>query len=462
MKKRVILLSIILLVIGVIFINRKQEEQILDVNSLNISEENTPVLAMYKNDTGDTKDDQEIDTMPEEGYTIDEQRSYCYTTDKNNPDEVDLHTNDNGEHIIGKLKKNSKCFLYFNKAKTPSEKTLAQLNLKESEGCPVADASGNVTFKALATTEDLLCKAQDDYGDTYYFRGAPTKNWVKIGNTYWQIIRINGNGTIRLIYNGINTIRTDEGTIARASKYYNLNANDNKYVGFMYGPKGTTASKNYEEATTNLEKSTILEELEGWYINDATGKELAKYAQYLDGATGFCNDRQINKGNPRVWWTYDEAMGYGNYVTVYAPFSRFVQSNNNNKTLSQGVTPTFKCGSPGRDLFTTKTEQGIGNGALTIDEVDIPIGLITVDELVYAGGYPGQTNTSYYLCNHREYWTMSPYYSDPNANVFYVVNDGNLYFNYVFTAKGVRPVINLKAGTLTKGTGTTGDPFTFA
>ena len=51
----------------------------------------------------------------------------------------------------------------------------------------------------------------DDYTATtgmksYYYRGAVDNNWVKFGkdstgkDIYWRIIRINGDGSIRMIY----------------------------------------------------------------------------------------------------------------------------------------------------------------------------------------------------------------------------------------------------------------------
>ena len=63
-------------------------------------------------------------------------------------------------------------------------------------------------FSKVATTNEGLFKAQDDLGISYYFRGAVDNNWVKFGkdssgkDIYWRIIRINGDGSIRIIYTG--------------------------------------------------------------------------------------------------------------------------------------------------------------------------------------------------------------------------------------------------------------------
>ena len=97
-----------------------------------------------------------------------------------------------------------------------------------------------------------------------------------------------------------------------------------------------------------------------------------------------------------------------------------------------------------------------GNHKLTY-----PVGLITSDEVVLAGGFGGSGNSSYYLYTGQNYWTMSPYFFDGSiAYVFYVDSDGGLNYWYVdWSALGVRPVINLKADTQFTGSGTVESPF---
>ena len=43
----------------------------------------------------------------------------------------------------------------------------------------------------------------DDYGTSYYYRGATTTNNIIFGGFCWKVIRINGNGSVRVIYNGL-------------------------------------------------------------------------------------------------------------------------------------------------------------------------------------------------------------------------------------------------------------------
>src|SRR5699024_7813929 len=73
-------------------------------------------------------------------------------------------------------------------------------------------------------------------GRTYYFAGAPTDNWIKFGGFYWRIIRINEDGTLRLIYSGNDTsgpVTTGENTRIGTSAF-NSSRNNNMYVGYMY------------------------------------------------------------------------------------------------------------------------------------------------------------------------------------------------------------------------------------
>ena len=115
----------------------------------------------------------------------------------------------------------------------------------------------------------------------------------------------------------------------------------------------------------------------------------------------------------------------------------------------------FEC-TGNSNLFTTSGSSD-GNKSLTY-----PIGLITADEVAFAGGVFGANNKSYYLCTNSTYWTMSPYwYYYTAASAFYVNSTGDLNANYVYwVVPGVRPVINLKADVqISSGNGTSASPY---
>ena len=263
----------------------------------------------------------------------------------------------------------------------------------------------------------------EDNKTTYYFRGAVENNYVSFAGFYWRIIRINEDSSIRLIYQGTTPNATnDAATIGESA--FNSNSDDNAYIGYMYGEVG---SSSYSATHANTNDSTIKGVLDSWYENNL----LTNYSSYLADA-GFCGDRSLSSGT-----------GIGTNETSYGAYNRLVNE----------YQPQFAC-PQNNDLYTTNSSTK-GNKAL-----EYPIGLITLDEVMYAGGY-ANINESYYLYTGYDYWTMSPWYFDgSNASGCYVPLGGALFLNAVHFDGGARPVINLKSGIeITGGDGTSSNPY---
>ena len=300
--------------------------------------------------------------------------------------------------------------------------TLTSLNLSPSRGTP------NFTKTSIDDKTNGIYSAKDDLGTSYYFRGNVTNNYVKFANKYWRIIRINGDGTIRMIYagtsahaNGYDDSSTDDMSIGTSA--FNSSYNDNTYVGYMYGTKGAST---YEDTHSNTTNSTIKTKLDSWYDTNIvnTGNE-----KYIADAI-YCNDRSVSSGT-----------GIGTTATTYAA-----------KTRGDNGTPTLKCPN-NNDKFTKSTT--IGNGKLTR-----MIGLITTDEVMYAGGIYGTNNKEYYLYSSTFYWTMAPYsYASGFADVGSVNYGGDLSDRHVRSASAVRPVVSLKSDAISGGSGTAASPF---
>ena len=108
-----------------------------------------------------------------------------------------------------------------------------------------------------------LYQGTDDYGTTYYYRGNVKNNIVKFAGFYWQIVRINGDGSIRLIYDGTEKNATGvKQSINNRTYQFNSLYNDPTYVGYMYGDKdGTT----FAEVHNNTNNSTIKTAVDNWY-----------------------------------------------------------------------------------------------------------------------------------------------------------------------------------------------------
>ncbi len=461
-----IIIGFILAILIVILINfftsranyRNTESIELAKGTINYSLADLNVIAMYKIEGGK---DVDIDTVPTEGYTLSE-RSYCTVPDS----EAQIKDIIDFDYFSKELnikvnKKGTKCYLYFEEYKTPSEQMVAKLEARTGKPYTTSPMPAISSTDTTSSTGKLYT-TQDNYGISYVFRGNVQDNWVTFANKRWRIIRINGDGTLRLIYQcgsasctdttGNNTQINGGNDIAYNAKY-----NDNTYVGYYNLGK---ASK-YPDAHQGKNPSTIAKYINDWY--SGTGA-MTNYTQYLSGNTGFCNDRQIAQVSRSSYNNY----GYGASYTAYAAVDRFMDASWSSLATQ---TPDLRCGvdpktkivdkaALQRDLYTTSDETGDGNGILTY-----PVGLITADEVAMAGGKDGTGNSSYYLYTNNYYWTMSPFYFYTSgwAGVFGVGVSGGLSFSDVSNAWGVRPVINLKANiTFSGGNGTSGSPFVVA
>ena len=448
--------------------------------------------------------------------------------------------------------------------------------------CPTINSDRTVNVTSAESTDGYVCSATDAYGTSYYYRGNVTNNYVKFGTSksalvygyysdtsssrkeydsletcqnaslynkkctvvreknapmYWRIVRINGDNTVRVIYDGTSAHANGESSTDRQigesvfngdwkkdnvqeiTDYHGPStAGDNAGIGYMYGNRDTivelpslsfftsvdntdtyyiakectfdestrkftlkdpiavlgsdltndyvgyytfldsnasysdyklskifsvevsesgvhveisdvvygTSSK--EVAQTNINDSTIKTYLDNWYKTNISGTE---NEQYLADNI-FCNDRSFASNNSGTGAGVSET--YYNWGDWHASKS------------------TLKC--PQRNDAFTVSDTTNGNGALTY-----PIGLITTDEAVLAGGWSA-ANNGYYLYSGSRYWTSSP---EAFRTLSAVVSDVGLKgfdgSGYVYNIGGVRPVLNLSLDVLQNGDGTMNNPY---
>ena len=298
-------------------------------------------------------------------------------------------------------------------------------------------------------SDDGIYASVDDLGTSYYFRGNITNNYVKFAGYYWRIIRINGDGSLRVIYDGTCAHANSEESEDRQIGYsaYNTNKNDNTYVGYMYGTAGSTT---YEATHTNTNNSTIKTYIDTWYNTNIKNTPNANYV--VDAI--YCNDRTRVTDTTKMaeldtaWGVTSTGEGFGTKVTYYGLFNRMTSD-------ATSVTPSLKCPET-RDKFTVSNT--LGNGKL-----DNPIGLITFDEMIFGGSYIGNTyqNNETYLYNGtNDYWTMSPYAFLDGYAYGGCGKQGAVYGNSVNVVNvGARPVISLLSSGITGGNGTASTPF---
>ena len=278
-----------------------------------------------------------------------------------------------------------------------------------------------------------LYESNDDYGKTYYYRGNVANNNVMFAGYQWQIVRINGDGTIRLLYNGLQGDNSDTKKSIN-NKHYKFNDVDGNptYVGYMYG---NVNSKLYDEVHANNYSSSIKEVLDEWYKNNI---ENMGYGKYISTDSTFCGDRTL----------YDDSGGDGINLgkdTRFGAYQRFRNSN-----------VIFYCPNMERDLYTM-TSAKIGNKSL-----NYPIGLITSDEIIFSGINGLGKNKYAWSYSSEDYWTMSPAYSSgAGRQLLWSPNlSGVVVHSWSTYELATRPVINLKADVkISRGIGTINDPY---
>lgn len=262
--------------------------------------------------------------------------------------------------------------------------------------------------------EKVLAGAADDYGTSYYFRGAIDNNYVEFANKCWRIVRITGDGSIKLVLHNDNINKvanpcaaSNNDTTSAFARYsgttyttkFNSTMNDNAYVGIMYGTPG---SSTYAETHKNSNKSTILQNLEKWYNTYISAYE-SKLADTI-----WCNDKCVYEStsyNPWSIGTRGTKYGIGQNVNYYNSVQRLVTNSN----TTGGTGPILTCPNDnlgGKLSKFTVNDTVNGNGAL-----DKKIGLLTVDEIVFAGAVYKTANTTYYLYENAsgsQWWSLTP------------------------------------------------------
>ena len=325
-------------------------------------------------------------------------------------------------------------------------------------------------FASVTTANDKgMYKKADDLGTSYYYRGAVDNNWVKFGkegtkDIYWRIIRINGDGSIRMIYSG--TTKPSENTSVTGSNgvymtgtgtqitvdsantfKFNSSSNKAEYVGYQYieGQQHGYGECNGSSASctvngNTLYNSIIKQQIDKWYAG-TTLKDNSLVSQDQI----FCNDRSATTSDSG---TPGEISGSMSTSTTYY-YGAYVR-------LVTNKSPQLKCPTAS-DKFTSR-KSSIGNKALTY-----PVGLITADEVAMAGGVYGSINSSYYLHTSSFYWSGSPYdfFSDySSAGEFSVSNGGDIGAGSVNITYGARPVVSLSSKAKISGSGTYDDVYT--
>ena len=373
--------------------------------------------------------------MPKQntGYKLDTEKSNCTNGVKVNWNYAVWHADIDYSGYNATNYTRTRCNLYFVKEDTVST-ALGDLTVNTY----IPDFSKSACDDSTCESHEKgIFMAEDDDGTSYYYRGSVENNYVKFAGYYWRIIRINGNGSIRMIYDG--TVARDNGDASANRMYctsqFNTSDDNNMYVGYMY------TNGNIHGLGTS---STIKTTNDSFYKNKLIG-----YSNYIDISSGFCGDRSTLNNQSGV--------GTGKVATYYKGYLR-VSTN----------TPNLKCENTS-DYYTVSSAS-IGNKSLTY-----PIGLVTADEVLLAGSSGGVFDGEYnyqknapdaYLTIGQDFWTMTPAgYYNPFGHLYWfsrvlpVDTLGLIDDRGPNNTLGLRPVINLKGILKFTGDGTKNNPY---
>lgn len=242
--------------------------------------------------------------------------------------------------------------------------------------------------KEVATSNEGLISTIDNKGVSYYYRGNIDNNYVRLGDYLFRIVRINGDGSVRIVLDGVLEEQ------------------------FPYNTNVTKNDKIYEQAL--YENSSLLNELNNWYET-----KLYDYSKYITNGD-FCTD-----------------ITFTNEINGIRYSSTFTRIYNDYE-------PSLYCNG---EIYSGK------------------VGLLSADEVIFAGATIHDANDSFYLYNNSingSYLTSSSYFinSEENVVMMNILADGNLGDGVLRTKDSyIRPVINISVNSRVKGEGTIDNPY---
>ena len=302
--------------------------------------------------------------------------------------------------------------------------------------------SGFKTYEECQSASNNAANANSSGGECYPIEVEKEPEFPA-GPMYWRIIRINGDGTIRMIYDGQEKVHNgvEHNAIIGSNSYSAFSGGGNNFgIANAYYTKERFLSEGYMDEYEYLltPNSFAITFVDRWYeLNLKNG-----YEQFADVV--FCNDIEYESIQ------YEEGdflLGFEEWPigSMFAPYKRNINEN---------PYPSFKClGSARRNTVSLKK----GTGTL-----NYPISLITVDELVSAGNIYAVNNKTNYLYSGEDYWTISPAINEPDMGdnlLFYTNTTGQIRATKVDAELGLRPVINLKADVEFTGDGSFDNPY---
>lgn len=334
-----------------------------------------------------------------------------------------------------------------------------KINGTELLSSPITEVANEIN----ATNEKILTQTNDDYGKSYYYRGNVIDNYVDFAEMCWRIVRISGDGSIKLI------LEDQDNTCANSDGNWNIPINNRSTTtsgnfGYTSYAVGTLTAS---DGTTNTRVTSIMDYLNGGTNNDKSmatafknfqislskkigNKDLSDYLKAGDWCLGDTAYATISDNTTPL--TSQEIIDREVKGTTFYYDSRIRLGG---KTTKE---PTLKC------LGTKMTMFGD-------DTTNMYVGTLTADEVVFAGLKIYTENTNNYLINDYQnsksfdFWIITPSgFTSGNGGAFsfFLNQNGSLNDeNNVGTSRAFRPSINLKFDiAINSGDGTKTNPYT--
>ena len=299
--------------------------------------------------------------------------------------------------------------------------------------------------------EKELSYTSDDYGTSYYYRGNVIDNYVNFASMCWRIVRIEGDGSIKLILEDNNAECNSNlytgnfiisnglyGTMETNGTINYINQSDSNYMINSFKTFQSTLNSAIMNKYGNAESISTKLKKENWCID---------ISSYSDRA----GNENINQNQIIENINNNADIFFGSFKRLYG------QKIYTNTSLS----PTLNCDNY-NNMIVSKY----------MDNNDIYVGTITADEAVYAGAEINVKKSNIYLYNDyfkkqtSKYWmTLSPaLYRNSNLATF------SFYYNGSFSGisptsssnglLGIRPAIVLANSIeITSGDGTKTNPY---
>ena len=258
----------------------------------------------------------------------------------------------------------------------PENKVISQLD--KTGKCPTVNDDGTVNVTGIEGTNGYLCKAKDAYGDSYYYRGNVTNNYVKFADKYWRIVRINGDGTVRVIYDGTSAHANGESSEDRqiGKSAFNSSSKDNAYVGYMYGDGTSIVEPTSQYSTTSFTNTNTYYIAKEYTYNSSTDRFTLKdpiavlgsamtsdyVGYYTFNSTSSSDSYQyVYKITSVTAGSSEATVGY-KYVTYGTTSKEKAQTNTNDSTIKAYLDNWYKT-----NIVGTTNEQYLADNVFCND-----------------------------------------------------------------------------------------------